>query len=173
MAEFSKGDAVRVVKTTFRWTVDGRRPRVGETATIRHVLKGAGILYVAARVAADGTREWLCEFAPGDLELVKPNQLKSTPLRLDAGPSVSSDPHQISSVEAARYYVLAKKQNDQWVFLCGDDPQSTTTAFTIDFAKQFDSPSDALAFRARMERHWKNEFIVYEFDGALLHSLDV
>jgi hypothetical protein len=50
---------------------------------------------------------------------------------------------------------------------------SVTTDFSIDRARQFDSPSDALAFRARMERHWKNEFIVQEFDGALLHSLDI
>ena len=36
-----------------------------------YVLKGEGILYVAERVAANGTREWLCEFPPGDLELVE------------------------------------------------------------------------------------------------------
>jgi hypothetical protein len=70
-------------------------------------------------------------------------------------------------------YVLARKQNEQMEFLCGADPASVTKDFSMDRAKQFDSPSDALAFRARMERHWKNEFIVHEFDGALLHSLDV
>jgi hypothetical protein len=70
-------------------------------------------------------------------------------------------------------YVLAKKRDGQFVFLCGADPMSVTTGFSIDRTKQFDSPSAALAFRAKMERHWKHEFIVHEFDGALLHSLDV
>jgi hypothetical protein len=71
MAEFSKGDTVRVVKVPFGASVEGRKPQVGETATIRHVLKGVGILYVAERVGSNGTREWLCEFPPGDLELVE------------------------------------------------------------------------------------------------------
>jgi hypothetical protein len=71
MADLSKGDTVRVVRITFASSVQGRTPRVGETATVRHVLKGVGILYVAERVAADGTREWLCEFPPGDLERVE------------------------------------------------------------------------------------------------------
>jgi len=71
VAEFSKGDTVRVVQVPFGTSVEGRKPRVGETATIRHVLKGEGILYVAERVAANGTREWLCEFVPGDLERVE------------------------------------------------------------------------------------------------------
>jgi hypothetical protein len=71
------------------------------------------------------------------------------------------------------HYILAKKQNDQMVFLCGDDPRSVTTGFSIDRAKKFESPGEALAFRARMERHWKNEFIVHEVDGSLLQSLDV
>jgi hypothetical protein len=70
-------------------------------------------------------------------------------------------------------YVLAKKQDGQFVFLCGADPMSVTTGSSIDHAKQFDSPSAALAYRARMQRHWTNEFIVHEFDGSLLHSLDV
>jgi hypothetical protein len=70
-------------------------------------------------------------------------------------------------------YVLARKQDGQFAFLCGADPMSVTTGVSIDRAKQFDSPSAALAFRARMERHWKYEFIVHEVDGALLHSLDV
>jgi hypothetical protein len=51
--------------------VDGRTPHVGETATIRYVLQGVGILYVAERVASNGTREWLCEFLPGDLQRVE------------------------------------------------------------------------------------------------------
>jgi hypothetical protein len=57
--------------------------------------------------------------------------------------------------------------------VCGDDPTSATTAFTIDFAKRFESPGEALAFRAGMRWHWQSKFIVYEFDGVLLHSLDV
>jgi len=71
MAELSKGDIVRVVKVTLGSSVGGRKPRVGETATIRHVLKGVGVLYVAERIASDGTREWLWEFPLGDLELVE------------------------------------------------------------------------------------------------------
>jgi hypothetical protein len=78
-----------------------------------------------------------------------------------------------SSEAATMYFVLAKKQNDQMVFLCGHDPKSVVTAFTIDRAKRFESPGEALAFRAGMERHWKSEFIVHQFDGILLHSLDV
>jgi hypothetical protein len=71
MAELSQGDTVRVVKTTFGYSVEGRRPKIGETATIRHVMVGMGILYVAERIASTGTREWLCEFVPGDLERVE------------------------------------------------------------------------------------------------------
>ena len=71
------------------------------------------------------------------------------------------------------YYVLAKKLLDHTVYVCGDEPGSATTVFTIDRAKRFESPSKALAFRAGMERHWKSEFIVHECDGILLHSLDV
>jgi hypothetical protein len=71
LAELSRGDTVRVVKVTFGSSVEGRKPQIGEAGTIRHVLEGIGILYVAERIAANGTREWLCEFAPGDLELVK------------------------------------------------------------------------------------------------------
>jgi len=71
MAKLSQGDTVRVVKTTFGSSVEGRKPKIGETATIRHVLEGVGILYVAERIASNGTREWLCEFAPGDLERVE------------------------------------------------------------------------------------------------------
>jgi hypothetical protein len=70
MPTLAKGDAVRVVRLTFGWHVDGRKPRVGETATIRYVLKGVETLYLAERIGADGMREWLCEFAPGDLEVV-------------------------------------------------------------------------------------------------------
>jgi hypothetical protein len=71
MVILSKGDTVRVVRTTFGWSVQGRTPNIGETATIRHVLKGVGILYVAEHLTSNGTREWLCEFAPGDLERVE------------------------------------------------------------------------------------------------------
>jgi hypothetical protein len=71
------------------------------------------------------------------------------------------------------HYILAKQQRDEMVFLCGDDPGSVTTGFSIDRAKKFESPGDALAFRAGMERHWKNEFIVHEVDGTLVNSLDV
>jgi len=71
MAEFSKGDTVRVVKVTLGSSVEGRMPREGETATIRYVLTGAGTLYVAERVGADGKRDWLCEFVSGDLERVE------------------------------------------------------------------------------------------------------
>ena len=71
MAALSRGDTVRVVKITFGSSVEGRKPNVGETATIRHVLEGNGILYVAERVVSAGKREWLCEFAPGDLERVE------------------------------------------------------------------------------------------------------
>ena len=70
-------------------------------------------------------------------------------------------------------YVLAKKQHGHTVYLCGDDPKYVIAGFTIDRAKRFESPSEALAFRAGMPRHWKSEFIVHEFDGSLLQSLDV
>ena len=69
-------------------------------------------------------------------------------------------------------YVLAKKQHGQMVYLCGDDPKYVIAGFTIDRAKRFESPSKALAFRAGMERHWKSEFIVHEFDGTRLHALE-
>jgi hypothetical protein len=71
MAEFSKGDTVRVVKVPFGASVEGRKPQVGETATIRHVRRGVGILYATERVGSNGMREWLCEFAPGDVERVE------------------------------------------------------------------------------------------------------
>jgi hypothetical protein len=71
MAALSKGDSVKVVKVPSGPSVLGRNPRVGDTATIRYVLGGVGILYVAERVAPTGKREWLCEFVPGDLELVE------------------------------------------------------------------------------------------------------
>ena len=69
MTELSQGDTVRVVKLTFGCSVEGRRPNIGETATICHALEDLG--YVAERIASNGTREWLCEFAPGDLERVE------------------------------------------------------------------------------------------------------
>jgi hypothetical protein len=72
MPTFAKGDTVRVVRLTFGWHLKGRKPRVGETATIRYFLKGVETLYLAERIGADGAREWLCEFAPDDLELVEP-----------------------------------------------------------------------------------------------------
>jgi hypothetical protein len=74
---------------------------------------------------------------------------------------------------ATMIYVLAKKQTDGMVYACGDDPGSVKTSLSIDRAKQFESPGDALAFRAGMEPHWQYKFIVHEFDGSLLQSLDV
>jgi hypothetical protein len=71
------------------------------------------------------------------------------------------------------YFVLAKTLLDHTVFVCGDEPGSATTVFTIDRARRFESPSEALAFRAGIERRWKSKFAIHEFDGNLLHSLDV
>jgi hypothetical protein len=68
-----KGERVRILNGPLGGApVVGRMPRLGETGTIRHVLKGVGILYVVERLAADGSREWLCEFAEGDLEATTP-----------------------------------------------------------------------------------------------------
>jgi hypothetical protein len=70
-------------------------------------------------------------------------------------------------------YFLARKQIDSMVFACGDNPLSVNTGFSIDRAKRFDSPGDALAFRAGMQPHLQDKFIVHELDGNLLQSLDV
>ena len=70
-------------------------------------------------------------------------------------------------------YFLAKKEKNRTAFVCGDDPGTATIGFSIDGAKEFESPADALAFRAGMPRHWQSKFIVHEFDGSVLHSLDV
>jgi hypothetical protein len=70
-------------------------------------------------------------------------------------------------------YVLAKKQTDGLMFFCGDDPHSVNTGFSIDRAKRFDSPGDALDYRSRMDARWQQKFIVHELDGSLLQSLDV
>jgi len=70
-------------------------------------------------------------------------------------------------------YVLAKRQIDATVFVCGDDPRSIRTGFSIDRAKRFESPGDALEFRSGMELRWQDKFLVHEYDGSLLQSLDV
>jgi hypothetical protein len=43
----------------------------------------------------------------------------------------------------------------------------------IERARRFDSPGDALAFRSGMDARWRSKFIVHEYDGSILQSLDV
>jgi hypothetical protein len=67
---FQKGEVVTILHRPLGgWAILGRMPQLGETGTIRHVLKGVGVIYVVDRRADDGSREWLCEFAEGDVEL--------------------------------------------------------------------------------------------------------
>jgi hypothetical protein len=70
-------------------------------------------------------------------------------------------------------YVLARKQVDGLLFFCDDDPGSLKTCMSLDRAKQFPSPGDALECRSKMEPRWQQKFIVHEVNGDLLHSLDV
>ena len=70
-------------------------------------------------------------------------------------------------------YILARKQAGGLLFFCGDDPGSIKTCKSLDGAKRFPSPGDALECRSRMEPRWQQKFIVHEVDGTLLHSLDV
>jgi hypothetical protein len=66
---FHKGEVVTVLHGPLGgWAVLGRMPQLGETGTIRHVLKGVGVIYVVDRRAEDGSLDWLCEFAEGDVE---------------------------------------------------------------------------------------------------------
>ena len=58
-----------------------RLPRVGDTGTLLYMLaaRGGGLghpdapgtRYLVERIAVDGRREWLAEFARGELELVR------------------------------------------------------------------------------------------------------
>jgi hypothetical protein len=59
------------------------------------------------------------------------------------------------------------------LFVSGDNPKAVKTDRAIEHAKRFDSPGDALAFRSGMDAHWQTQFVVHEYDGSLLHSLDV
>jgi hypothetical protein len=68
-------------------------------------------------------------------------------------------------------YVLAKGRRDALLFVCGETPDFATAGHDLERARHFDSPEQALTFRASMNR--KDEFIVHEYDGRLLHSLDV
>jgi hypothetical protein len=70
-------------------------------------------------------------------------------------------------------YYLVNKQRGETLFLSGDDPKAAQTDRAIERAKRFDSPGDALAFRSAMDARWGSKFIVHEFDGSILHSLDV
>jgi hypothetical protein len=74
-------------------------------------------------------------------------------------------------------YVLASGRINNLMFVRGKSPNHVTVAQNLDRARHFESPAEALAFRAKMERnsgHWADaNFIVYEDDGHLLHSLDV
>jgi hypothetical protein len=80
---FHKGEVVTVRHRPLGgWAVLGRMPQLGETGTIRHVLTGVGVIYVVDRRAEDGSVEWLCEFAEGDVEL--PSQSEQ-PYQLSAG----------------------------------------------------------------------------------------
>jgi len=70
-------------------------------------------------------------------------------------------------------YILARKQADGLLFFCGEDPGSVNTCKSLDRAKRFPSPGDALECRSRMDPRWQQKFIVHELDGGLLNSLDV
>ena len=70
-------------------------------------------------------------------------------------------------------YLLAKGRRDALVFVCGDTPDFATVAQDLERAKHFDSPGQALAFRAGTASGRAGDFIVHEYDGDLLHSLDV
>jgi len=67
---FPKGEVVTILRSPLCGKpVLGRMPQLGETGTIRHVLTGIGIIYVVDHRAEDGSLEWLCEFAEGDVAL--------------------------------------------------------------------------------------------------------
>jgi hypothetical protein len=70
-------------------------------------------------------------------------------------------------------YYLVSKQPGGMLFVSGDDPKAVKTGRAIEHARRFDSPGDALAFRSGMSARWQSKFIVYEYDGSVLHSLDV
>ena len=70
-------------------------------------------------------------------------------------------------------YILARKQADGLLFFCGDGANSIKTCRSLDGAKRFPSPGDALECRSKMELRWQQKFIVHEVDGSLLQSLDV
>jgi hypothetical protein len=70
-------------------------------------------------------------------------------------------------------YYLVSKQHGETLFLSGDDPKALQTDRAIERAKRFDSPGDALAFRSGMDARWQSKFFVHEYDGTILHSLDV
>jgi hypothetical protein len=70
-------------------------------------------------------------------------------------------------------YYLVRKEFGGMLFVSGDNPKAVKTDRAIEHAKRFDSPGDALAFRSGMDAHCQSQFIVHEYDGSLLHSLDV
>jgi hypothetical protein len=75
--------------------------------------------------------------------------------------------------DATMNYLLARKQAGRMLFWCSDDPKAAKTDATIDCAKRFDSPGDAMEFRTGMEPRYRDKFLVHEYDGNLLQSLDV
>jgi hypothetical protein len=70
-------------------------------------------------------------------------------------------------------YYLVSTQRGETLFLSGDDPKAVQTDRAIERAKRLDSPGDALAFRSGMDARWRSKFIVHEYNGSILHSLDV
>jgi hypothetical protein len=70
-------------------------------------------------------------------------------------------------------YYLVSKQRGEALFLSGDDPKAVQTDRALERAKRFDCPGDALAFRSGMDARWRSKFIVHEYDGSILQSLDV
>jgi hypothetical protein len=70
-------------------------------------------------------------------------------------------------------YILARKQADGLMFFCGDNPNAVKTCMSLDRAKRFPSPGEALECRSKMELRWQQKFIVHELDGGMLQSLDV
>jgi hypothetical protein len=70
-------------------------------------------------------------------------------------------------------YYLVSKQRGETLFLSGDDPKAVQTDRAIERAKRFESPGDALPFRSGMDARGRSSFIVHEYNGSILQSLDV
>jgi hypothetical protein len=68
-------------------------------------------------------------------------------------------------------YVLASGRKNRLLFVCGIGVDQS-----LERARHFESPAEALAFRAHLvrKRGWADtSFIVHEYDGNLLHSLEL